>query len=208
MTHELRQRVPALQARGGFTLIELIVVLLILSLLAAVVVPVVSERANDADPTRVATDLGNLKTGYELFHLDVRPKYAGDIEDLTAAISTSDSDIRAVAYTTGATGKWDGPYMDISITDGATVGTGAGGLIQDNFVGFDPATNLIEATPGNIAAGDFIAALILGIDSDEFDLINDLVDGASESSPTSTGKLRFKAGTTDSTFYLLAPYKN
>lgn len=207
MTHELRQRVPALQARGGFTLIELIVVLLILSLLAAVVVPVVSERANDADPTRVATDLGNLKTGYELFHLDVRPKYAGDIEDLTAAISTSDRGVDSVAYVAGAVGKWDGPYMDISIVDDATVATGAGGRIHDQFAVFDPSANARQQA-STAAAGDFIAAVLLGIDSDEFTLINDVVDGSGETSPTSTGKLRFKAGTTDSTFYLLAPFKN
>lgn len=207
MTHELRQRVPALQARDGFTLIELIVVLLILSLLAAVVVPVVSERANDADPTRIATDLGNLKTGYELFHLDVRPRYAGDVEDLVSTITVADIGIDSATYVAGAVAKWDGPYVDLSIVDGDSIGTGAGGQIKDNFAAFRPSTNA-RVNASALAAGDFVAAVLTGIDSDEFDLINDLIDGSSEASPTSTGKLRFKAGTPDSTFYLLVPYKN
>ncbi len=207
MRRDLRRRGSASKVRGGFTLIEMIVVLLILGLLAAVVIPVVAERANSADPTRVATDLQNLTTGYNLFHLDLRPRYAGDLEDLATAISTSDQDITNTAYNAGAVNKWDGPYMDFSIVDGATIGTGAGGAIQDSLQGYN-ASGDVRVNQADIADGHFIAAVILGIDSDEFTLVNNLVDGSSEASPTSTGKLRFKAGTTDSTFYLLAPYKN
>ncbi|MGQ0813179.1 MAG: prepilin-type N-terminal cleavage/methylation domain-containing protein, partial [Gemmatimonadota bacterium] len=140
----MRRGSSALQVRGGFTLIELIVVLLILSLLAAVIVPVVTERADQADPTRVATDLANIRTGAELFHMDVRPRYAGDIEDLTTAIVTGgvDRGVDSVAYpSAGVVAKWDGPYLDISIVDNSVAGTGAGGEIQDAFAVYDAAAN-------------------------------------------------------------------
>ncbi|MGQ0816086.1 MAG: hypothetical protein ACT4O1_16775, partial [Gemmatimonadota bacterium] len=60
----------------------------------------------------------------------------------------------------------------------------------------------------SLAAGDFITAVILNIDIDEFELINDLIDGTAETASSTTGKLRFKPGTTDSTFYLALPFKS
>src|SRR5688572_19886082 len=108
-------------SRSGFTLVEMIVVLLILALLAAVVIPVVADRGDDADPVRVATDLGDIKTGMELFHFDVRPRFPADLDDLVNTISTTESDFEADLYSALAVNKWDGPYIDSSITDGGEI---------------------------------------------------------------------------------------
>jgi general secretion pathway protein G len=54
----------------GFTLIELMVVLAIIGILAALVVPSVLGRADDARVTAARTDVGNLTQALKLYKLD------------------------------------------------------------------------------------------------------------------------------------------
>ena len=61
----LRRRLSA-----GFTLIELMVVLVIIGVLAALIVPNVLERADDARATAAKTDVNNLMQALKLYKLD------------------------------------------------------------------------------------------------------------------------------------------
>ena len=54
----------------GFTLIELMVVLAIIGVLAALIVPNVLSRADDARITAARTDVGNLMQALKLYKLD------------------------------------------------------------------------------------------------------------------------------------------
>jgi len=55
---------------AGFTLIELMVVLLIIGVLAALIVPNVLNRADDARVTAAKTDVTNLMQALKLYRLD------------------------------------------------------------------------------------------------------------------------------------------
>jgi general secretion pathway protein G len=77
----LRQRVQA-----GFTLIELMVVLVIIGVLAALIVPNVLDRADDARATAARTDVINLMQALKLYRLD-NQRYPSAEQGLQALVT-------------------------------------------------------------------------------------------------------------------------
>ncbi|WP_090142273.1 type II secretion system major pseudopilin GspG [Limnohabitans sp. DM1] len=86
----------------GFTLIELMVVLAIIGVLAALIVPNVLSRADDARITAARTDVGNLMQALKLYKLD-NQRYPSGEQGLKA--------LNAKPTTEPVPGNWK-PYLD------------------------------------------------------------------------------------------------
>ena len=86
----------------GFTLIELMVVLAIIGVLAALIVPNVLGRADDARITAARTDVGNLMQALKLYKLD-NQRYPSGEQGLNA--------LSLKPTTEPVPGNWK-PYLD------------------------------------------------------------------------------------------------
>ncbi len=69
----------------GFTLIELMVVLVIIGVLAALIVPNVLDRADDARVTAARTDINNMMQSLKLYKLD-NQRFPGADQGLEALV--------------------------------------------------------------------------------------------------------------------------
>lgn len=105
----------------GFTLIELIVVVFILSLLAAIVAPRFMGRTEDAKVTEAKVQIKNFETALKLFKLD-NGFYPSTEQGLEALIEEPSIGRRAENYREGGyleqkripLDPWDNPYIYVS----------------------------------------------------------------------------------------------
>lgn len=86
--------------RRGFTLVEMLLVLVILATLAAIVYPKVMGRSKQAQVTAAQTQIANFKTALDAFEVDngYYPKGRNGLQDLLVQPRDATS--------------WHGPYMD------------------------------------------------------------------------------------------------
>src|SRR5690606_32583574 len=84
----------------GFTLIEIMVVLVIIGLLAALVVPSIMDRPDEARRIKALQDIRALESALKLYRLD-NYRYPAEAQGLDALRTRPD----------GA-GNWKGPYVD------------------------------------------------------------------------------------------------
>lgn len=87
------------RTRRGFTLIELMVVILILAILAALIVPRVIGHSTDAKRAKAASDIAELKSALNRFRLTC-DRFPTTEEGLIAL--KEGSDIKG----------WNGPYLE------------------------------------------------------------------------------------------------
>ncbi len=89
--------------RSGFTLIEILLVVMIIGVLVAMVAPNILNRGDQAKKTAARTDIeSNIGTALDLFHMD------------TGVYPTTEQGLAALASSKmpePAPNNWNGPYL-------------------------------------------------------------------------------------------------
>jgi general secretion pathway protein G len=99
--------------RKGFTLVELLVVIVVLAVLAAIVLPKFMDSSTRSKESSLKTDLKLMRNAVSLFQADIG-KYPNSLADL------AETDKAAVKGNDGAVVSgtdWHGPYLETVPTD-------------------------------------------------------------------------------------------
>lgn len=108
--------------KGGFTLVELLIVIIVIAVLAAVAVPKFANRAVVAKESAVRADLKNLRQAIERFRADTGlwPAELAHLDDLSAPASGLD---KTGARQPIVNGTFHGPYLERTPTSPITAGS-------------------------------------------------------------------------------------
>ncbi len=214
--------------RNGFTLIETVVTIGLISVLASFVIPTVMRKADSADPVKVANDLTSIGLAMEAFATDVKGSLPGELEELTQPLQVNsacnqlnpcDSTLLHNAiYTIQQASQWKGPYLDASITRSPldTLRTGYTAQINNVLTRFDAISGVPELCPlvGGVSATCagfvstnplFIAVRVLGLTKDQALQVNQILDGPNEVNPGLEGRFRFYPDSGSPAYFLAVP---
>lgn len=182
---------------SGFTLLEILVVLVLLGLLIGAIVPNIIAQAGKGEINRIVRDMGTVEEAAKSFRVDVT-RWPGDLDDLQRTPSTTgDADIHGVSYPQGLINRWSGPYLEsVELVGGGTaadsVSTAAGG----HFKGF---------TKGDSGNGyqlnglNYLVLTLSGLSDAQLNSLDQEIDG---SLGPAAGRLRTASSTA---YYLAAP---
>lgn len=206
--------------RRAFTLIEIMVALIIVSALLAIMIPVVMDQARRGDPTRTGGDLAAITSALSMFRAHTLT-WPDDLEDLVNPITVEDRRIDAEPYSSSQLERWDGPYLDAPMEATGPGDPASPDSIPTGFQAFvAPVTALYDGLRNDslplAAATDanFVAVILRGLDDEEFERLNDLIDGDAETDGTpeclrcsyDRGSLRYDPEL-GLTYYLAVPYR-
>lgn len=96
---------PSNRKQGGFTLVELLIVVIILGILAAVVIPQFNSAANESKEAALASNLATVRQAIEMYkvqHSDTFPD--GDADFVAQLTGTTD-------VAGASSGSTYGPYL-------------------------------------------------------------------------------------------------
>jgi len=139
-----------MKAKSGFTLVEILIVVVILGILAAIVIPQFTQASSEAKTNSLCSDLQTLRSQIELYkcqHNDVNPALATFEEKM---IYTTDID-GAASTSKVRTGVYQfGPYLERVPENPFTT--------SDNVVAFNASTTS-DGWEYNETTGEIRAAI-------------------------------------------------
>ena len=124
----------------GFTLVEILIVVIILGILAAIVIPQFTEASSDARESALASDLQTTRSQIELYKIQHLDDYPGLQADGSVTAADLIADLTTQTNQAGAAGTDYGPYLQTFPTNPfnslATVSVGAVACPGDNSTGW------------------------------------------------------------------------
>ncbi len=145
-----------MKAKSGFTLVEILIVVVILGILAAIVIPQFTEASTEAKLSSLCTDLQTIRSQIELFkvqHNDVAPALATFVAQMTTY-----SDINGNTNAAKTTVFCYGPYLQkipVNQFNDVKDATGIHGKLDGSgTVGDDGGSWEYDETTGIIHADD------------------------------------------------------
>jgi general secretion pathway protein G len=110
-----------MKAKRGFTLVEILIVVVILGILAAIVIPQFTGASTEAKESSLVSDLQTIRSSIELFKIQHNDLLPGEVMDGSGNITTASaaSFVNAMCLKTDQYGDWTGsgatyrfgPYM-------------------------------------------------------------------------------------------------
>ena len=145
-------------SRKGFTLVEILIVVIILGILASIVIPQFTAASSDARNSQLSSDLQTLRSQLQLYKIQHNDCYPDDIASIGtdpvkfAAQLTSKTN--ADGTTTGTPTL--GPYLtkmptNPFVTSGTTIKIGTAAVAGDGTSGWYFDTNLNKLSPNDSA---------------------------------------------------------
>jgi len=162
-----------LKNQRGFTLVELLVVVIILAILAAIVVPQLKSSSQDAKVSALDTDLSAMRNSVELFYHQHNSIYPGVVKqhEGVAHTSTYDAFVKQLTFCSDANGNTDttcdntfkyGPYLKKGVPKNPLPNAAATTDAQASTVTIDAVTatlgNENSANDGTAAGWYFVRA--------------------------------------------------
>ena len=84
----------------GFTLLEVMLVVIIIAVLAAIIMPSLGGRSAQAKNARVKADIANISVALGLYEMDL------------GQYPTTEQGLRALVENVSSSDSWQGPYID------------------------------------------------------------------------------------------------
>lgn len=120
--------------RSGFTLPEVLVTVAIIAVLAAAVVPAVTQQISKGDQGQFTGSVDGIQLGITSFVTDVH-KFPIALSQLANQPAVDDSTLVPLGHLTAAdSSQWKGPYVQTSIAAGDSVSVGFGLRLLDTLV--------------------------------------------------------------------------
>lgn len=104
-------------SQKGFTLIEILIVVMVLGILAMIIVPQINVSTSDAKESTLATNLTTLRNAIELYYHQHDSVYPGAVQTDGSAVSTAAEAATAFEQQLTRYTEVDGTVSDTKTTD-------------------------------------------------------------------------------------------
>jgi len=176
-------------ARGGFTLLELIVVIAILAILAGILTPIAKSAIDDARATKIGGVADTLSKAAQKYYFDTN-SVAREYSNTTATTN------RRLTLQAGGVTGWKGPYLDKPLRDADNPFAQPIRLLDNldaatpGAAGFDL---LGTGTPNQTGTGAVVE--VYGVPQAIAQIVNDTLDRGVPGSWMTTGSVEYDATT-------------